>query len=300
MRLGVVLLWATSLALVVTNGMADDAAQKRAGAAFKRGSAAYARRDFAEAAAAFEEANEILAAGASLYNAALAWQSAGDIVKAANDFSAALALGTLEPWQRDEATKRLAALARELGIVTARGPAGSSVWIDDARPTPDSTRRYVLPGDHVARAKLGDGSEVSRAVTVAAGGAAEITLEAPAREAPPVPPVPDRPAADHTLRNVSLAIGGTGVVTVGVGIVLGAVALKGRDDFVAKGRMDASLRDQVVTMQAAANVTLVVAGVLGVTSLVLFTVSSVRHTARTDVATLRLSPAGIWLDFRLQ
>src|SRR5262249_47150270 len=69
---------------------AQDEDRTLAMARFRAASEAYGRGEYAAAARAFEESYRLVPRAAAVYNAARAWQAAGERARAADDYEAAL------------------------------------------------------------------------------------------------------------------------------------------------------------------------------------------------------------------
>src|SRR5688572_28065354 len=85
---------------------------------FADGQVAFARGDFVAAGRAFEASHRHVPRAAAIYNAARAWDAAGDKARAADAFAIALDRTDLRGAEAAEASTRLRALDAELGIVT--------------------------------------------------------------------------------------------------------------------------------------------------------------------------------------
>lgn len=255
--------WFAGALLVPCVARADEA--KTAAEHFREGQRAFDAHDYARAAAQFEIANQAKPAAAALLSAGLAWELASDAVKAATDLAAALAAGGLEP--RDEATARthLADLDAKVGHLEVRGPASASVSVDghDHGPLPLDVR--VTPGDHTLESQTSEGVKVRRLTTVSPGATVAVDMT-PQEEAPQPPPPPPVAPLQRSLGWIGLGVGAGAAV---VGLVLGAVGLSARDEFVSGGNVDVSLHDEAVTMRTWSNVMWVTAGVFAVTGAVL-------------------------------
>jgi len=246
---------------------------------FREGQRAFDAHDYARAASEFEVANQAKPAAAALLSAGLAWELASDAVKAATDLAAALAAGGLEA--RDEATARthLVALDAKIGHLQVRGPASASVSVDgrDRGPLPLEVR--VTPGDHTLEAQTNEGVKVRRLTTVSPGAAVAVDMT-PQEEAPPPPPPPSVVPLQRSLGWIGLSVGAGAAV---VGVVLGAVGLSARDEFVSGGNVDVSLHDEAVTMRTWSNVMWVTAGVFAVTGAVLVLTAPRSPTVRVGL-----------------
>lgn len=242
---------------------ADDG--RSAAEHFREGQRAYEAHDYKRAAEEFEAANKAKPAAAALLGAGLAWERAGDMVHAANDFAAALAGGGLEA--RDAATARdhLADLDGKVGHLEVRGESGARTTIDGEYLGPLPLDVRVIPGDHAVELAAATGATIRRVVTVGPGLTLRVDMSQP--KAPLEPPPASSPIS------VQRALGWTGVGvgggTVVAGVIVGVVGISKRDDFVNGGSLDAGLHDQAVAMRTWANVLLISGAVLGVVGAVL-------------------------------
>src|SRR5687767_1017650 len=122
MRRLLALLLAWSLVLTAASALAED--QKTlARERFAEASAAHARGDFREAARLFEEAHRLAPAAGAKFNAGIAWDQAGDLPRAADDYEIALEMGGLDQQDAAQASSRLSALKQQLGALSIEGPA---------------------------------------------------------------------------------------------------------------------------------------------------------------------------------
>jgi hypothetical protein len=291
---------------------------------FKQGAEAYARKDYRAAAIAFESAQAAIPAGATIYNAALAWVAASEPLRAGNDFAAALELGGLSAAQSVDAFQRLEAIDKELGHLEVVGPTGSRIAVDGAGEMPVPARVRVLAAEHYISVTRPDGTTDTRRVRVARGASArvdfaptaappapEVRQEPPPPPAPPLaPPTPQEPAAppppepaSASTSSIQRTLGwvgmGAGVAASGVAVALGVVGVNAKNDFVSRGEHDQGLHDQAIAMRTGANVTWVTAGVLAAGGLVLF-LTSPKHPAHEEgtATTVSLGPTGLTIAGR--
>src|ERR1700691_3944493 len=101
-----------AVGLFVTTLARSDDDQAIAGQLFQAGLAAYERGDFKAAARAFTEANGRAPRGATLFNAGLAWEAAGERTRAADAYGAAIATRELPLTDAGTAARQLEALER--------------------------------------------------------------------------------------------------------------------------------------------------------------------------------------------
>lgn len=258
------------LLLFASLARAQTEKSEEAARLFKDGQARYAGGKFAEAAALFERANEVEPHAAVMFNAALAWERAGDLPRSADDFESALA-GQLDEASKRRAQQRLREIEQTVGVIRIVAPAGARVVIGQRMRSNFPTRVHVATGLVDVRVTFPDGSTDSRSVEVAAGETRDLTLSAPAK--PPPTPSKKQPAPTSTSVNpwpiagyVSLGVASSLMLT---SVVLWSNAKDERDALI---EGDASARGRAETLQTWTNVTLVSSVVLasaGVTILVL-------------------------------
>lgn len=164
----------------------DPASKKKAAKKFREGERAYQRHDYPKAAAAFEEAYAIAPHPAALFNAARAYQKAGELTRAANLTARYLQSADESEKRRAQANALLSELTPKLGRIEVTAESAEDVSIDDAPVELETT--FVDPGDHVVSGVF-DGERVERKMEVVAGSLARVILEPPAPE-PDVPPQP--------------------------------------------------------------------------------------------------------------
>lgn len=269
---------------VTSAGLAKDDETVAAGETFRAAADAYARGDFEAAARSFEVSHRLAPHPNTIYNAGLAWQAAGQIARAADALTEALAMDGISDAQRTDGEARLTELRPQLGVAHVVAPAGTRITIAhaDKRATPLSI--HLSPGAHELSAELADGRTVSREIVVAAAEEIELDLSSAAPAAPdprPAPkttpqalPVAPPPASRNDAQWVSgWVLAGAGVVSGGVAIGLGVAALGARDEFEASGNTDRDARDTAATLRTATNVMWAAAGALAVTGTLLLVFS---------------------------
>jgi hypothetical protein len=249
-----------------------------AAAFFEEGASAYARGDFRAAALAFEEANRRVHSGATLYNAAIAWQQARGFAQAADDLDAALADPSLDARHGRDARTRLTALERHLGRVDVSADPSVAVSVGHVERVHAPLRVHLPPGTYDVRVEHPSGRSSSRAVRVEAQTVTSVVIgpEEPAapsavaaREPPPArPKQPETPRTrtPATLGWIALGAAGAALTTASV---FGLVALGAKSDFDQSGATDREAHDRAYTFRAAANVAWVTTAVFGVSGVVL-------------------------------
>ncbi|HVR64095.1 MAG TPA: hypothetical protein VMU50_19485 [Polyangia bacterium] len=273
---------------------------------FRAGEAAYGRADFAAAARAFEEAHRRAPHAATLYNAGLAWELAGDAPRAADDYDRALKLGGLDARQAADAGSRLGALEKNLGRVAIVAPTGNAASVAHVERAVIPVLVHVHPGSYDVTLFRPSGRTDVVPVTVAASARTEVAFDAD------LAPLPSPPARDLGLPSGGEREGAsnawawvaaaTGAALGGAAIYLGIEALHARDTYNQSGHTDLNAYDRASNLRTWTNVLWIGAGVAGVASLTLFLTAPRR--ARTATATamaprLTIAPTGVGLDARL-
>lgn len=302
---------------------AQDATEQAA-RSFRAGADAYAHGDFAAAARDFEAAYRIAPRAAAIYNAGLAWEGAGELARAADDYATALGSPDVRADQRSDAASRLRALEARLARLVVSGPADARVSVDGAPDASLPLTVHLSPGRHAMRASYGTGRGESRAFEASAGEEVGVRLNEPPDTQPVAPPpAPPAPApapapalapalsparalthphhpraperADDsgasTRRSLAWVSLGGAVVASGAAILFYENGLSARDQFTRTGNTDASLHNQAVTMRTLAQVSWGVAGALAATAFVLY-LTSIPPSA-SGAASLQVSPRGV-------
>lgn len=211
---------------------------------------AYRLGDFTRAGEAFEAAYEAAPHADALWNAARAWQRAGESVRAANLYARYLREAAPNAPDRNHATTALSQLSSKLGRIELHAEGADEVSID-GRAVERTAMIYVAPGRHVVRARRAERAS-EQVETVAAGAVVSVAFGSldpppdaqPARSptavaAAPAPP----PRADQFRERKTERSGWSPVVVwIGGGITIAAGAasiwsgldtLSARDSFVA-------------------------------------------------------------------
>lgn len=306
---------ALALALAAALSTADARAEDpktQAARSFHAGSDAYTRGDFRAAARAFDEAYRLVPRGAAAYNAGLAWESADDRRRAADDYTRALEASDLGSAERADATGRLRALETAFGRFTFSAPPGTRLVLDDVDLTGASTSVHVEPGKHALRVDYPGGKGEVRTLVARAGVEQAVklgetaTTETPAVEPPTestTAPGEDTPHPEHTASKAPnrtamwLTLGGAGL-SAGVAVILFELGLTARNEFAANGLdTNRSERDQAVAFRTAAWVAWSVAGGLAATGVVLYFTNPAPSSPSQKAAatTVALDPRGVTL-----
>jgi tetratricopeptide (TPR) repeat protein len=262
-----------SLALVslIVLTLAGEARAESAAEFFKQARVRYAAGKFGEAAALFERADELEPHAAVVFNAATAWDQAGNLPRAADDYARALA-GDLDDASRKRAKTRSKELEGELGVLEIAAPKGSELTVDGRTRHEFPARFHVAPGKLTVSFKLPGGAPDTRTADVAAGAVVSLDLAPPA--ATPAPPPPEPPISRESSSDPRWPIAGWVAVGVSAGLaatsaILWSKAKDERDSLVAG---DADARGRAQTLETWTNVTLVssvLLGAAGITVLVI-------------------------------
>jgi hypothetical protein len=244
---------------------------------FREATDAYRDGRYSAAASLFEAADRLAPHPSTRYNAATAWEQAGEAARAATGYEAALASETLDAGRRKVAEERLTSLRQGLGKIRVQRPLGAFVTVDHVQHIPVPTTFYLLPGTYELEVDY-QGKTSQSALTILAGRDHEVKLDFPEPEAatpPPVkmvePNVPPAPPVDTGISQRTWGwVGiGAGVALSGAAIVLGIRALSARDRFVASGNTNADARSEASDLRLATNIAWAGATAAGVTGLVL-------------------------------
>lgn len=232
---------------------------------FREATEAYNDGRFAAAASLFEAADRLSPHAATRYNAATAWDQAGEATRAATGYEAALAQGTLDTSRETIARDRLATLKGTLAHVRILQPLGALVTVDHVQRTPVPTSFFLRPGSYDITTEY-RGTRTSTAARVVAGKDHILKLNVPFTESvtpppatsPPVTPPsvpPDVPPSDASLQRTWgwIAVG-AGVVFSGAAIYMGTRTLAARDEYRDSGFTSRNARDTASSRRLATNV----------------------------------------------
>jgi tetratricopeptide (TPR) repeat protein len=283
MRRPLIIAWALAFALSSSHAQAVDAQptnpKELAKQRFQDATQAYQEGRYSAAASLFEAADRLAPHASTRYNAATAWEQAGEAARAATGYEAVLALDSLDEGRRGLAEQRLDALKRLLGRVSIRQPLGALITVDHVQRAPVPTTFYLRPGSYDVGVEY-RGTNSTTHAEVAAGEVEDLTLDLPTAalpattptvqanpEIPKAPPVVnDAGATQKTWAWVSL---GASVALGGAAIVLGLNAWSARDRFVASGNTNAEARSEASDLRLATNLLWGGSALAGATGLVL-------------------------------
>lgn len=222
-------------------GELDAATKAKAAKKFRAGEKAFKRHDYVAAAEAFEEAYSIAPHPAALFNAATAYQKAGQLTRAANLCARYLRDAPADDSRREKANALIGELTPKVGRIEIEDRGAMDVTIDGRAPEIDVT--YVDPGDHVVNGRFGD-KIVQREISVVAGSVVRVALEPP--KPPPAagpneepdfdtdrdPGKDEKPKDEKPLSPTLFYVGlGATVVLGGVAVWSGLDTNKARDDY---------------------------------------------------------------------
>lgn len=259
---------------------------------FLDGQRAFEAGDYLLAAGLFEAANRLAPHPDVLWNAARAWDRAGETTRAANLYDRYLREAPAGARDRDSALQAVSRLAARLGRIEVVSPGVSDVAVDE-QPL-SSAHVYVTPGAHVIRGRAG-GEPRTKTVTVAAGEALSVALVAEAiaptpapasRSLPPITatapaPTPPPPWLPGWRR---VAVGaGLGATTISAGLLVwsGVDTVAARATFT-RERTPQGLEDGRAK-EARTNVLVATTAALGAITVAATLVLTVGHRAPVEV-----------------
>lgn len=228
---------------------------------FQAGVAAYGRGEFTAAARAFEAANDKAPRGATILNAARAWDAAKDGPRAADAYASALRIGGLSEPERAEAERRSTQLEHGLGTLDVAGASGTAVSVAHVEGAVSPISIHLEPGRHEVELVDSNGKRSTKSVQLRAGERLTLELPEPERQATvqsrPSRHPPPRAASHHEAPSASplpwVLLGG-GVVAAGVATYLGISALDARDTYVESNRRDVDAYDRAKSLRLWTNV----------------------------------------------
>jgi hypothetical protein len=257
---------------------AATAPTEQADALFRAAAAAFDRQDYGAAAAGFDAAYQVAPHPVTRFNAAKAWDLAGDRARAANGWAEVADAAELDPPSRATARQRLVELDRALGRLRIAGPGSARARVSGFASGALPWEVRLEPGRHTVEIEQA-GQRHERSVEIVAGE--QVSLETSAMTPAPPEPVPDAerpgPVAAESGAPPTLWVGVGSFVLAGAGIAvgagLGAAALSSRDDYEASSRFDLDARDRAARERDASTGVFIAAGVCAAVGLVLVVVS---------------------------
>jgi hypothetical protein len=247
---------------------------------FRAGSRAFARGEFRAAALSFEEAHRRTPHAASVFNAALAWEAAGEKARAADAYAEALARKELGAAQGKEARARLDELRRSLvGLVRLSGSASILVSVAHLSRRALPVEVHLAPGEHTLTFEHPDGTRESRRLVIDAAAHSDQTVLA----RPPRPPqgpttagiaTGPGPSEPPPTRSPSLRITGwsllvTAAVAAGLAGYLGTEAVSSNTTFKESKYTDQAAHDRAVRMRTGTNLAWAGSAALAITGAIL-------------------------------
>lgn len=245
---------------------------------FQEATEAYQEGRYSAAASLFEAADRLRPHASVRFNAAAAWEQAGEEARAATGYAAVLELESLDASRRKTALERLAGLSQKLGRVQIREPLGALVTVDHIQREPVPLVFYLRPGSYEIAAEY-RGAQTTTSTEISAGAEREIQLDLPLPELPaatgtvaPPPPPPQVPRpvdvgpGQKTWGWVSV---GASVAFSGAAIFFGVKALSARDRYSASRNSNADARKEASDLRLATNLLWGGATIAGSTGLVL-------------------------------
>jgi len=302
-----------AIALVAASvgaGRASLADASRAAERYRAAEEAFAHGAFRAAAETFEAAFREDPHAASMYNAGVSWESAGEAARAADDYTVALGMADLAPSQKSDVSTRVAHLEKHLGRLDVTGPSSVRVSVAHVSQAPVPAHVHLAPGNLTLSATYPDGHIETRQVTITVDATATVDLPPvpptpppptlPATESPPEPPTGGsesaaeaRPASG-TRTAGWIALGASAAFGV-AGVVLGLSTLSARDAFDATGDTSESKHDQAVALRTWTNVAWVATGIAAATGVVLLVLPSSSPSRNAAYAELLAVPGGLTL-----
>ena len=230
------------ISIVSTEALAqsNDAGAIEARREFDLANAAFEARRYSEAAARFDASVALRPNALTLFIAAVSWDEAKQLDRAADDYARAVAVEGLDARRLTTAKTRLAELEQTLGTLVVTAPKGFRVSLDAPRTVPTPARVHAKPGRHTLTAVGPDASKQARSITIVAGQVRPIALT---DDEPSDAPILDeaevasgesatKPShgwpASRVLGVTSMVLG---AATMGGAVVLGLRVLNDRDAY---------------------------------------------------------------------
>ncbi len=292
---------------------------------FRQGRDALEAKDYATAAGKFEESLRLEPHVGTLISLAECEEATGRLASARAHWQQAVDLARGTGDKRESfASGKLAAIDPRVPRLTLRRgpnpPEGLAVRRDDLDVGPASLEA-ALPvevGVHTIVVSAKGFAAKALTVEVKEGESREVVVEpgpplpppSPPPEPPPtpvvVPPAPQRPAPASPLRPIAVAVGGLGVVALGVGTYLGVQVLEAKNQPAGtcppSGCDSAgNARNSALTEGDWANVAFASAGVLLAAATVMWFVAPTNHKKTSDILLtpkIGFGPRGVTIEGR--
>ncbi len=251
-------------------------------AAFERAEAAFADGSYGDAARLFEQADQLAPHASVIFNAAVAWDHAGDSPRAASAYKRALEREGLSRDQAAQSEKRLSELSARLVYVHLAKPLGVTVSVAHVRNEVIPARFFLEPGEYEVLLEDGDKRRTDT-IKVVRGRQSRFEFEPLKDNAPPPPPPPPPDVKDSVPSKTQETLGwvllGAGVVGAGVATYFGTQALDAQDKAMRENTSSGGLgstqetHDLAERLQLQTNIAWGGAGLLGATGVVLLLTS---------------------------
>lgn len=208
---------------------ASEDTVRAASRTFAEGEKAFRGGDYTRAGESFEAAYGLVPHEDALWNAARAWQRAGETARAANLYARYLREANAGSRDRTAATNELSNLATRVGRIVVNAPETAAVRIDDTSLSAHASL-YVNPGTHLVVMRDGE-REQRQTPAVGAGQVVNVAFSAPVIAMPP----PRKEEPEHHGWNPWVAYAGAGgTVIAGIATILSGVDTRQtRDAFFA-------------------------------------------------------------------
>ena len=213
------------LLLVSSLAVADD--KSKADTLFKQGKKLMGEKKFSEACEAFEKSQSLDPGIGTQLNIAKCYEEWGKLSRALKAYRAAQKMATEAHDSRADKIEGLVteieAQVPHLTIKLPENAKTDGITID-GEPAGDLSEPLALdPGPHTITYPTADGKTKTKTVVEERGATSDLTLDVPTTTTvvdvkPPPPPPPPPPASDpgHGYKLAAYAVGGAGVVAIGV------------------------------------------------------------------------------------
>lgn len=264
--------------------------------------AAFAEQRYRDAAELFERAQRLSPHPATQFNAALSWDRAGELARAADSYEAAISMAGLRIEMAETARTRLAVLKKSLGYIQVSEPVGETVSVAHAKDASIPINVHVSPGKYRVVVRRRDGATIERVVDALAGQVVPLAItDKPIGVRTPTTPTnqsrsetpapsPGDDRARHRRTWGFIALGGATLAAAGA-IASGLKMRSELDTFEESGRRDLEARDAAIRYKLWANVlagTAIVAGGAGIYLLLSDSGSSNESKAKSGSVRLRV------------
>jgi tetratricopeptide (TPR) repeat protein len=255
-----------ALALVLVAPLSSGQTQEQRAAEHDRQAReAFQKGDYVRAAEHFDDADRLAPYPELRYNAALAWERARALARAADAYESALRRGGLEAEREQKARANLATLKERLAYVRVLGPVGGTVTGAHLERAPIPANFHLVPGEHELTIEAPDGTSHARKLALRAGEV--FTVEPVSEPTEPAsapsasPPAARAPVAVETRGGSSRAtwgfvlLGGSAAFAAGA-VYFGLETERARDDFEGSRYESSDIRARGVRYRALTNVAL--------------------------------------------